>query len=313
MTIWEARSLAVKKLQLAQSESNDRVIFSTPSLDADCLLAYVLGKDRSFLLAHNQDFLDNDDEKHFFSLIEKRSEGIPIAHIVGKKEFFGFDFFVTADVLIPKADTELLVEKALEIIKTNHSEYTEAVTIADVCTGSGCVGLSIIKTIIQANDSAMINFPLECHLIDISKPALDIAKKNANHLLSNDEQSQVLFFQGDLLESSPKEAFYKIIVSNPPYVPKSIVDTLLLDGRNEPRIALDGDIGCSESHDGLHIIKRLIPQAFERLCSGGYFLIETGEYNALETGSLMKNTGFIDVVTYEDLAGQPRVTVGRKP
>ncbi len=312
MTIWEARSEAVKQLQYSQSNSKEGVIFLTPALDADCILAYVLDCSRSEVLSKNQDFLDSDDEEKFFSLIAKRATGLPVAYIIEKREFFGLDFFVTTDVLIPKADTELLVEKALEIVSTHFSRTNASFVFADVCTGSGCVALSILRTIFDSYKDIKALPLLTAYCTDISRGALDVAYKNALSLLPLDEQDGIRFFQGDLLDPL-KEASFDLIVSNPPYVPKDIVDELLKDGRSEPRIALDGDIGSGESNDGLWIIKRLIPQAFGKLKSGGSFLVETGEYNAKEASLLMESCGFLEVETFDDLSGQPRVTIGRKP
>ncbi len=313
MTIWEARSLGVKHLQHAQKESNGRLQFETPTLDCDCLLTHVLEKDRSFLLAHNRDFLEKDDEKEFFELLKTRCTGMPVAYIVGKKEFFGFVFYVTGDVLIPKADTELLVEKAIEIITSHFVKKSGSFLLADICTGSGCIALSIVKTMFESLGSGCASQKITCHCVDISRPALDIAHKNALSLLSLAEQDSVRFFQGDLLEPVQDFEAYDMIVSNPPYVPSSIVDELLKDGRGEPRLALDGDVDSTDSNDGCSIIKRLVPKAWASLKSGGVFLIETGEYNAEKTLALMSDIGFVDVATYDDLAGLPRVSYGIKP
>ncbi len=314
MTIWDARSLAIKQLQQSQHESKGRIVFSTPSLDVDCILSFVLGVDRTYLISHNQEFLHSNDERDFFDLVTKRSTGFPVAYIVGVKEFFGFNFFVTPDVLIPKPDTELLVEKANVLIDSYVSSKSSDFLFADVCTGSGCIALSILKTFFNNSlKNKRNNNSITCHCVDISSAALDIAKKNAKALLDVQNQSSIQFYLGDLLDPLGSDNRYHAIISNPPYVPHEVVDELLRDGRSEPRIALDGDLGNESSFDGLFIIRKLIPQAFEKLVSGGHFLIETGEYNAFETASLMKDVGFNDVQTFEDLAGQPRVTTGVKP
>ncbi len=313
MTIWEARSLAVKQLQKSQSESNGRLTFTTPSLDVDCLLGWVLGYSRSQVLSHNQDFLDRGEEESFFALVEKRCTGFPVAYILNEKEFYGFRFFVSPDVLIPKADTELLVEKALEIIEQNKGLGKKDFLFADVCTGSGCVFISVLKTYFNTHANCEQLMDVCCHVTDISEKALDVARKNTYSLLDSTQQNAISFFQGDLLDAVKSEVRYDLIVSNPPYVPKGIVDQLLLDGRGEPRIALDGDIGSEHSDDGLFIINRLARQTFKSLKNGGFFLVETGEYNAEETRALMQKYGFLDVQTFADLAGQMRVTIGRKP
>ncbi len=313
MTIWEARSLGVKQLQLSQSSLGSKILFSSPSLDVDCLLTYVLNKDRTYLLSHSQDFLDSEDEKAFLLLLEKRLTGFPVAYLVENKEFFGLNFFVNSDVLIPKPDTELLVEKSIEIIENHFNTATKPLLFADICTGSGCVALSILNDVFKRYKKAEKICPLQCHCTDISKKALDVAHKNALSLLQLEEQDSLRLFEGDLTDALPDGFFYDIIVSNPPYVPKKLVDELLSDGRSEPRIALDGDIGSDTSSDGMNIINRLIPKAFSKLVSGGMFLVETGEYNAASTAQLMKEVGFINIETFNDLAGMPRVSFGRKP
>ena len=220
--------------------------------------------------------------------------------------------------MIPKSDTELLVELALDEIKTRARNPKESahggkaqLYIADVCTGSGCVILSIIKTLEQNRSGAFKDIRLVCRASDISEKALRVARKNAARLLDGSAIEKPRFFCADLLGFGPpagsvSENRYDIIVSNPPYVPSKTAAELLEDGRSEPLLALDG------GKDGLDIIRRLVPQAFTALKKGGVFLVETGEYNAGETRSLMTKSGFIDIVTYNDLGGLPRVTRGVK-
>ena len=184
-----------------------------------------------------------------------------------------------------------------------------------MCTGSGCVILSILKTLEQKYGDAYAGFQKKPRIIsrasDISEAALYIARKNAARVLDGSAIEKPRFFCADLLgfgspSGSVSENRYDIIVSNPPYVPSKTAAELLEDGRSEPLSALDG------GKDGLDIIRRLVPQAFTALKKGGVFLVETGEYNAGETRSLMTKSGFIDIVTYNDLGGLPRVTRGVK-
>ena len=190
-----------------------------------------------------------------------------------------------------------------------------------MCTGSGCVILSIIKTLENrfTEKAASADFfenvqpraDLVCHASDISEKALRVARKNTARLLDGSAIEKPRVFCADLLGFCPpagsvSENRYDIIVSNPPYVPSKTAAELLEDGRSEPLLALDG------GKDGLDIIRRLVPQAFTALKKGGVFLVETGEYNAGETRSLMTKSGFIDIVTYNDLGGLPRVTRGVK-
>ena len=315
MTIREARRSAIG---LLESSALSKQVSPTSALDVDCLLCAVLHTNRSALLAHDEQSLSPSQYKAFCKAVEKRQTGLPVAYIVGHKEFFGFDFCVSPAVLIPKSDTELLTELALHEIKTRARSLKEnahggkaQLYIADVCTGSGCVILSILKTLEQNRSGAFKDIRLVCRASDISEAALSLARKNAARLLDGSAIEKPRFFCADLLGFGPpagsvSENRYDIIVSNPPYVPSKTAAELLEDGRSEPLSALDG------GKDGLDIIRRLVPQSFTALKKGGVFLVETGEYNAGETRSLMTKSGFIDIVTYNDLGGLPRVTRGIK-
>lgn len=333
MTIQEFKKLAVAKL----SQSSP-----SPHLDTDVLLQHTLNCSRTFLLMHRDCPLEQQKLGWLFEALEKRSTGLPIAYITGIKEFFGMEFHVTTDVLIPKPDTELLVEHAIAEactkLKTENAGNTESpYKIADVCTGSGCIVISAVNGILNSlkdsgNASAVGNsllcagtlaekieqgrILLEAMASDISSKALKIAEKNAENLVDKNSPVKIDFFEGDLMKAFPEKTVFDLILSNPPYIPSKMVDELLKDGRKEPRIALDGDIdenSSSKSSDGLAIIRKLIPQAFAKLKNGGLFLVETGEYNAEETARLMKNAGFTQVQTFTDLEGQLRLTQGRKP
>lgn len=295
--------------QTAVPNTRQFVCSPTPSLDIDIILSYITGLDRARLLTHSSDNLTPEQEKRFLETVVQRRSGLPVAYITGHKEFYGLDFIVTTDVLIPKPDTELLVEHAVATAELLISK--RPLRIADVCTGSGCIGISVLHEI-AAHTSAADHLPLQLVLTDISEAALAVAEQNTHHLLTADLTTRVSFFQEDLLgapdsKSTALRAYYDLILSNPPYVPSAEVDKLLQDGRNEPRLALDG-----QSTDGLSIIRKLIPQAYACLSPGGFFLLETGEYNAAEAAQLMKQAGFCGIITYRDLAGQPRMTSGQK-
>ncbi len=279
----------------------------TPRLDADLLLCHVLGTDRTHLLINFDRVLTGSETAALADLAEKRLTGLPIAYLTGHKEFFGFDFTVTPDVLIPKPDTELLVEHALEFlqprIRSNAFTPDNPLLFADICTGSGCIAISVLKSL-NPDPAGIIN----CFATDISEAALTIARKNADTLTGGG----INFFQGDL--AAPILPQYKgklqAVLSNPPYVPRATAENLLLDGRSEPMLALDGDDNTST--DGLAIIRRLVPQAEELLVPGGIFLLETGEYNAAEAASLLEQTGFNHVEIAQDMAGMPRLVKGIK-
>jgi release factor glutamine methyltransferase len=280
---------------------------STPALDIDVILEHITGQSKSYLLAHSDEELPIEQITAFNKAVEQRQTGLPVAYITGHKEFYGIDFLVTKDVLIPKPDSELMVEHAVRWLAAHESDTKRAFCIADVCTGSGCIGLSVLhETGITANLT----------MTDISPESLAVARRNAQVVLNPEKFQHINFVQGDLLCAIPRTVLFDMILSNPPYIPAEEVTELLKDGRSEPRLALDGDTdtaaGTADSGDGLAIIRRLIPLAFAHLASGGIFMLETGEYNAEEAAAILKKAGFQQVITYRDLAGQLRMTTATK-
>lgn len=284
----------------------------SPSLDVEVLMQWILKKDRSYILFHRDEKLSEEQESQLKKSISLRKTGLPIAYITGHKEFYGIDFMVSPDVLIPKPDTEVLVENSIEIIRCLQDRSDHTLNILDMCTGSGCVAISIIKTLkdLQAPGESNPKFTLA----DISKKALDKARENARKILDPETLSKVTFVNTNLF-SNIKDKSFDLIVSNPPYVPCDQTTELLKDGRNEPRLALDGDINIegnpSGTKDGLEIIRNLVSQAKSHLTENGMLILETGEYNAMETACLMEKNGFRDVKTYVDLEGDLRNVSGK--
>jgi release factor glutamine methyltransferase len=253
-----------------------------------------------------------DEKKEEYSrLIERRMTREPLQYITGTAPFFGYDFRVTPDVLIPRFDTETLVEAVLPHIKRGDR-------ILDMCTGSGCIALAVAKTLLEDERIPPEQLP-KFTLADISEPALDIARRNAQILLAPHgtlAASRFTFVRTNLFDAIPEAIKFDVILSNPPYIPHTMVDTLLQDGRSEPRLALDGDITItgdraltqsgSPADDGLEIIRNLIPQADAHLAPYGTILMETGEYNAEKTAELARKAGFLSNI-HRDLEGQLRV------
>ena len=287
---------------------NELTSSPTPELDVAVLLQHITGFDKTHLLLNRDYELTSEQEGEFLSAIERRKTGFPIAYITGHKEFFGLDFYVTPDVLIPKPDTEFLVELALDALEDKFRAKPDAIpTVCDMCTGSGCVGLSIAKNIKMSNEKS-----LAITLVDISEKALAVAKKNAERLIS--EKDSAHFVQSNLFENIPHT--FDLIVTNPPYVPHSESVELLKDGRSEPLLALDGDVDeygeYDFTDDGLSLIRRLVPQCYEHLNRNGVLIMETGEYNAEETAELFKQAGFRNVRIEYDMNEMMRDVVGVK-
>lgn len=307
MTISQARKFALSELKFSPS----------PILDADVILKWILKCDQTFILFHSETELSEQQKNIFCSSIEKRKTGLPVAYITGIKEFFGYDFEVDKNVLIPKPDTELLVENAVNFIeeKFHAASDCKILSVCDMCSGSGCVGISILKFIEEKKIIPKSLLP-KIIFADISKKTLDIAKKNSLRLLSEFAFEKTVFVQSNLFENlgQSRNGLFDVIVSNPPYIPYSQTVELLKDGRSEPSLALCGDIdlngNLTDFDDGLEIIRNLIFQSVDFLNPGGILILETGEYNAFQTKKIMEDSEFKDVKIYKDLEGQFRNVSG---
>jgi len=303
----------------------------TPDLDTAVILQYVTGFTKTKLLLERDYVLSNEQQKLFNEALEKRKKGLPVAYITSHKEFYSYDFYVNPNVLIPKPDTELLVDNALNALGKayaaleNSDGTLKKIPLAlDMCCGSGCVGISILKALMD-NDSLSVNDLPKMTFADISDKALEVARLNAEILLGNGEKftnpeelvsalHKVRFVQTNLFDNLSVKFDY--IFTNPPYVPHSQAKELLKDGRNEPLLALDGDITetgeWSKTEDGLFLIRRLVPQCFEHLENGGLLIMETGEYNAQKTADLFIQCGFKNVHIEYDLNDMMRNVIGEK-
>ena len=318
MTIREAKRLACAALTQkdaaffyaggvirTERSGDSRFIPSpTPNLDINCILCSILNVDKTYLLTHSQNELTETQLEDFTSAVSKRRTGLPIAYITGVKEFYGRDFCVSPAVLIPKPDTEILVERAAEIIL----QSVQTVKLCDMCAGSGCVGLSVFLAVKENPQTDLCKIESVC-LSDISTAALEIAKLNAKRLLHDEDKARFSFIKTDLFAGITDT--FDLICTNPPYIPHGEAAALLEDGRNEPLLALDGDANVdgtvSESGDGLAVIRRLVPAAFKRINGGGTLLMECGEYNAQKAADLCRAAGFSSVRIHKDLAGQMRL------
>lgn len=304
MTIQEFKKASIRELKNSPSAS----------LDVNVFLEHCLKQSKTWLLTHPEENLSAEQILWLSEAVEKRKTGLPVAYITGRKEFYGYDFIVSPDVLIPKPDTEILVEKAIDEIVAKIEFRPEIIlSVCDMCAGSGCVGLSVLKALIEEYKIPSEKLP-KFTFADISAEALNIARQNAKNLLPQTEFEELRFVQTDLFSEIPFT--FDLILSNPPYIPAGMVTELLKDGRNEPRLALDGDIGSfgepTGKNDGLGIIQRLIPESYGHLAHNGVLIMETGEYNAKETKILFEQNGFRCAKIFQDLEGQDRNVYGIK-
>lgn len=254
------------------------------ALDARLLLEYICRTDRNTLLVHGDRSLSPFEEQMYQNSIATRKNRIPLQHITGEQEFMGLTFRVNEKVLIPRQDTEILVEEALRFLKDGDR-------ILDVCTGSGCILLSLL------------HYSNECHGVgvDLSEDALAIAKENGERL-----EEEAEWVCSDMLKALPKQTF-ELIVSNPPYIPTQVIPTLMEEVKShEPYMALDG------KEDGLYFYRKLVEQCPDYLEKEGMLLVEIGYDQAEAVSKLFSEAGFTDITVMKDLAGLDRVVVGRK-
>jgi release factor glutamine methyltransferase len=260
-----------------------------PRRDAELLLEHVLGCDATALLTHPERILSTPESEQFDRLVERRLASEPMQYLTVEQEFFGLRFEVSPAVLIPRPETEHLVEAVLE-----RFEREEAVHIVDVGTGSGAIAVALAHALPFAEITAT----------DVSAAALVVAKSNAAR---NGFADRIRFFEGDLLEPVAGERF-DIAVSNPPYVPESDRDTLNVEVRDyEPSQALFA------GEDGLAIYRRLIPAAFGALVPGGFVALEIGYRQQKGVQALLAEAGFSGIESTNDLQKIPRVVVARRP
>ena len=248
----------------------------------------------AWLLAHDADPLAPDQAAAFCDAIERRLAGEPIQYITGEAEFYGLSFHVNRDVLIPRPETELLVEKAIELVgKLRRSNATSSPRIVNVGAGSGAIAVALAHKLPFAEITAS----------EISAAALVVARANAAR---HGAASRIRFLEGDLLAPVAGEQF-DLIVSNPPYVPEADRATLDVEVRNfEPAQALFA------GNDGLAIYRRLLPESFKALAAGGVLLLEIGFGQQQAVQSLLEKDGFTGIESFADLQGIPRAAVAQR-
>lgn len=256
------------------------------ALDARLLLEAVCGTDRNDLLVHGEQPVTPEAEEKYLNWIRQRAEHIPLQQLTGEQDFMGLTFNVNEHVLIPRQDTEILVEEVLK-------ELHDGMRILDMCTGSGCILLSLLH---YSNDCEGLG-------VDLSAEALKVAGRNVLKVLTPEKAEHAHFLQSDLFEKV--EGKFEIIVSNPPYIASAEVEKLMPEVRDhEPRMALDG------TEDGLHFYRRIIEEAGKHLVSSGMLFLEIGYDQGQAASELMREHGYREVQVVQDYAGLDRVVYG---
>lgn len=257
----------------------------TPKLKARMLMQFILNRSRQNIIVHDKEELTKLDEKRYFRAINKLKKNIPIEHITHQKEFMKLNFYVDENVLIPRQDTEVLVEEVINIAKRINAKK-----ILDLCTGSGAIAVSLAKYIENSNITAL----------DISSDALRVAKLNAK---SNDVENQITFVESDLFELLNDEK-YDIIVSNPPYIKESELKKLEIQVQKEPQIALNG------GKSGLDFYQRIVKEGYQYLKYGGYLCLEIGYDQKEDVMSIIeKEDKYINTYSKKDLYDNDRIVV----
>ena len=256
-----------------------------PNLKSRLLMQYILNKSRQYMLIHDNEELTNKQEKAYLENIEKMIKGVPLQHITHSQEFMKMNFYVNENVLIPRSDTEILVEEVINIAKK-----TNAKKILDLCSGSGAIAISLAKYIENSQITA----------VDISEEALRIAKLNA---VNNNVEDKITFVKSDLFENIVKEK-YDIIVSNPPYIKKDFMKKLDKEVQQEPYIALDG------GYDGLDFYRKIISEGYQYLKFKGYLCMEIGYDQKQEVFDIIKSQEkYSNTYSKIDLGGNDRIVV----
>jgi release factor glutamine methyltransferase len=278
----DALSSAIQRLTSAQVPS--------PRMNAELLLMFTLGRDRAYLYGHPEYQLTAEEASRYGEALEQRSRGIPAQYITGHQEFWGMDFIVSPAVLIPRPETEHVIEELLA--RVGRAPSPANLHIVDVGTGSGCIAVALAKELAQA----------EIHATDISSAALEVARANAARLQL---ESRIRFHECDLLDSIEKNSF-DFVVSNPPYVGESEEESVQLEVRKfEPKNAVFA------GPSGLEVIERLIPQARDVLKPGGWLVMEISGTIAARVREVLARWNNAQITN--DLQGIERVAAAQKP
>lgn len=278
MTIREAVNWGAKRLKDNNVDNAEHDSFE--------LLSAINGMTRTFYLVNGDSMLSEENFLLFEEHIDRRAAHVPLQHILGKAYFYGYEFEVNEDVLIPRQDTEVLVSEVIKVTRNGDN-------ILDMCTGSGCIGITLAK---KFPESRVLG-------IDVSEKALNVAQKNKHNL----EADNIDFMLSDLFGELSTDITFNTIVSNPPYIPTKVIEGLQDEVRlHDPMLALDG------TEDGLMFYRKITEKAGDYLKADGYLCYEIGAEQAADVSDIMKQAGFKDITVVKDLAGLDRVVMGRK-
>ena len=275
---------------------------SDADFDAFALLEYVTGVSKSDFFFKKSEKISDSCYERYIELIERRSKRVPLQHITNRQNFFGYDFYVDSNVLIPRQDTEVLIEKILEVIEANFNvEISSDISILDMCTGSGCIAITIYKELIKRG------FNIDATAVDLSKDALAVTEKNVENLVGIKALNNTFhIIESDMFSNINNNRSYDIIVSNPPYIPTRDIEKLEPEVRDyDPIMALDGDT------DGLRFYRRIIEESSNYLNNNGFIAFEIGYNQGDDVKSLLEEKGYKDIHIYKDLGGLDRVIIGR--
>ena len=260
------------------------------TLKSKMIMENVLGQNRQYIIVNDLNQLDYEQEKEYFFEIEKLLENNPIEYITNKKEFMNLELYVNQDVLIPRQDTEILVEEVINILQNIKAENIQ---ILDMCTGSGAIAIALAKNVEKCIVDA----------VDISSGALEVVKKN---IVKNKVEGRVNIINSDLFSKISNKK-YDLIVSNPPYIESNVIEKLDKQVQKEPILALDG------GEDGLDFYKKIINEAPSHLKSDGYLCFEIGYNQKNAVQNLLSNSGkYQNIYCKKDLCGNDRVIIAKK-
>ena len=260
------------------------------NMKAKIVLADLLGKNKEYLMIHDDDDIKDGLNKIFLKKIERLKNREPLQYVINKQDFMGMELYVDENVLIPQPDTENLVEEVILLSDKKRKYIRDEIKILDLCTGSGAIAISLSKLI---NKSLV-------YASDISKKALKIAEENSmkNH-------ANVLFLESDLFDKLSRIYKFDIIVSNPPYIESEVIKTLSEEVQKEPILALDG------GEDGLDFYRKIAKEAKDYIEKEGYLALEIGYNQRLAVENILKENGYKNIYSRKDLGGNDRIVVGQ--